>query len=59
MLGRGRSFDPNGPNGSKAADRARSAVAEAAALGLSALESASCRDLDGMLRGLSRLLGAA
>jgi hypothetical protein len=62
VLGSGRSIIRNidlngGPNISpKAADPARNAVEEAAALGLSALESASCRDLDGMLRGLSRLL---
>jgi hypothetical protein len=58
VLGSGRSIVLNGDrNGDpKAADLARNAVAEAAALGLSALESASCRDLDGMLRGLSRLL---
>jgi hypothetical protein len=40
----------------KEAHPARSVVAEAAALGLSALASAGCHDLDGMLRGLSRLL---
>jgi hypothetical protein len=54
VLGSGRDFGRNGDP--KAGDPVRSAVAEAAALGLSALEGASCRDLDGMLRGLSRLL---
>jgi hypothetical protein len=53
VLGSGRGSVWN--DSPKAADP-RSAVAEAAALGLSALESAACRDLDGMLRGLSRLL---
>ena len=58
VLGSGRDFDRNVDlNGDpKAADPVRSAVAEAAALGLSALEGAGCHDLDGMLRGLSRLL---
>jgi hypothetical protein len=58
VLGSRRSIVLNGDRngGPKAADPVRGAVMEAAALGLSALESASCRDLDGMLRGLSRLL---
>jgi hypothetical protein len=38
------------------ADPVRASVANAAALGFSALESAGCHDLDRMLRGLSRLL---
>jgi hypothetical protein len=55
-LGIDRSIDPSGDlNGVPKAADPRGAVAEAAALGLSALESAGCRDLDGMLRGLSRL----
>jgi hypothetical protein len=59
VLGSGRVVDRNvDPNvDPKAADPARRAVAEAAARGLSALESAGCHDLDGRLRGLSRLLG--
>jgi hypothetical protein len=56
VLRSGHDFDRNVDTNvdPKGADPARSA--EAAALGLSALEGASCRDLDGMLRGLSRLL---
>jgi hypothetical protein len=56
VLGRGRIvIDPHVDP--KAVAPARRAVAEAAALGLCALENAGCHDLDGMLRGLSRLLG--
>jgi hypothetical protein len=50
VVGSGLSVEP------KEADPVRASVANAAALGFSALESAGCHDLDGMLRGLSRLL---